>query len=67
MSADMGIKCSELQSEQPTRATIQQLWFSLCLSMLHFLQMREAMIDQKFGNKSFLLKYHFDQMVSKCI
>jgi hypothetical protein len=56
-----------LTNENPTRATSQEFWVSVCMSMLHFLQMRKAMIDQEYGNKSLLLKYHFDHMVSKCM
>ena len=79
MSADMGIKCLEPHSEQPTIkcsephseqpriATIQQFWVSVYMSILRFLQMRKAMIDQKSGSKILQLKYHFDHMVSKCI
>jgi len=67
VSADMGMKCSERQSEQPTRATIQQFQVSVCMSSLRFLQMRKAIINQKLGNKILLSKYHFDHMVSKCM
>jgi hypothetical protein len=35
--------------------------------MLNFLQMRKAMIDQEYGKKNLLLKYHFDHMVSKFV
>jgi hypothetical protein len=41
-----------------------QLVTNASLYMFYFLQMRKAMIDQEYGKKTFLLKYHFDHMVS---